>query len=247
MGVKKEETTENECKRKFRMGENVYLSNREIMLPVRMTTENDDYIRRIITVSIVDREDELFLCGLKTLIEWKAAVFYERSEMMFDETKKRVYMSISGGGHQLVKLETLGEISHEEKVFHIEKKGVGANKKEIEKLHRHPQTPLDTIQTPTDTDRYLQTLSRHREKNSDTIQTSTDTIRHHPETYRLYQTPSRHPHTLADTIQTPTDTIETPRQLQTPLDTIQAPTDTFRHLPDTQRYLQTPSRHPQKL
>ena len=136
MGVKKEETTENECKRKFRMGENVYLSNREITLPVRMKTENDDYIRRIITVSIVDREDELFLCGLKTLIEWKAAVFYERSEMMFDETKKRVYMSISGGGHQLVKLETLGEVSHEETVFYIEKNGVGANKKEIEKLHR---------------------------------------------------------------------------------------------------------------
>ena len=136
MGVKKEETTENECKRKFRMSENVYLSNREIMLPVRMKTENDYYIRRRITVSIVYREDELFLCGLKTLIEWKAAVFYERSEMMFDETKKRVYMSISGGGHQLVKLETLGEISHEETVLYIEKNGIGANKKEIEKLHR---------------------------------------------------------------------------------------------------------------
>ena len=56
--------------------------------------------------------------------------------MMFDETKKRVYMSISGGGHQLVKLETLGEISHEETVFYIEKNGIGANKKEIEKLDR---------------------------------------------------------------------------------------------------------------
>ncbi len=118
------------------MGENVYLSNREITLPVRMKTENDDYIRRIITVSIVDREDELFVCGLKTLIEWNAAVFYQRSEMMFDETKKRVYMSISGGGHQLVKIETLGKISHEETVFYIGKNGVRANKKEIEKLHR---------------------------------------------------------------------------------------------------------------
>ena len=122
MGVKKEETTENECKRKFRMGENVYLSNKEITLPVRMKTESDDYIRRMITVSIVDKDDELFLCGLKTLIDWKAAVFYEKSEMMFDETKKRVFMNISGGGHQLVKLETLGEISNEETVLYIEKK-----------------------------------------------------------------------------------------------------------------------------
>ena len=45
-------------------------------------------------------------------------------------------MNISGGGHQLVKLETLGEISHEETVFYVEKNGVGANKNEIEKLHR---------------------------------------------------------------------------------------------------------------
>ena len=80
MEVKKDEITENECKRKFKMGENIYLSNREITLPVRMKTEKDDYIRRMITVSIVDREDELFLCGLKTLIEWKAAVFYEKSD-----------------------------------------------------------------------------------------------------------------------------------------------------------------------
>ena len=45
-------------------------------------------------------------------------------------------IQISGGGHQLVKLETLGEISHEETVFSIEKKGIGANKNDIEKLHR---------------------------------------------------------------------------------------------------------------
>ena len=33
-------------------------------------------------MSIVNREDELFLCGLKTLIEWKAAVFYEICEIV---------------------------------------------------------------------------------------------------------------------------------------------------------------------
>ena len=70
------------------------------------------------------------------MIERKAAAFYEKSGMIFDETKKRVYMSISGGGHQLVKLETLGEISHEETVSYIENNGIGVNKIEIEKLHR---------------------------------------------------------------------------------------------------------------
>ena len=58
-------------------------------------------------------------------------MFYEKSKMIFDETNKRVYISISEDSHQLVKLETLGEISHDETVFYIEKNGVGANKKEI--------------------------------------------------------------------------------------------------------------------
>ena len=36
----------------------------------------------------------------------------------------------------MVKLETLGEISDEETIFFIEKKGIGAKKKDIEKVHR---------------------------------------------------------------------------------------------------------------
>ena len=90
----------------------------------------------MVTVSIVDREDELLLCGLKILKEWTAAVYHKKFELKFDNSQKRVNIQISGGGHQLVMLETLGEISDEETVFYIEKKGIGANKKDIEKLHR---------------------------------------------------------------------------------------------------------------
>ena len=57
----KDEVIEKECNRKFKIEENIYLSNREITLPVRMKTDKDDYIRSIITVSIVNRKDELFL------------------------------------------------------------------------------------------------------------------------------------------------------------------------------------------
>ena len=39
MDVKKDEIKEKECKRKFKMGENIYLSKREIRLPVKMRTE----------------------------------------------------------------------------------------------------------------------------------------------------------------------------------------------------------------
>merc|ERR1711873_44647 len=69
-------------------------------------------------------------------MERKAAVHYEKCKLRFDDSQKRLKIQISGGGHQLVKLETLGEISDEETVLYIEKKGVGANKKEIEKMHR---------------------------------------------------------------------------------------------------------------
>ncbi len=86
-------------------------------------------MKKMITVSVVDREDELFLCGLNTLMEWKAAVYYEKCELRFDDSQKRVKI-------QLVKLKTLGEISDEETVFYIEKKEIGAYKKDIEKMHR---------------------------------------------------------------------------------------------------------------
>ena len=54
MEVKENEISEKVCNRKFKMGENVYLSNREIALPVRMKTNSDDNIRKMITVSILD-------------------------------------------------------------------------------------------------------------------------------------------------------------------------------------------------
>ena len=83
------------------MGENIYLSNKEISIPVRMKTEDDDFIMKTVTISMIDREDELFLCGLKTLMEWKAAIHFDKGELEFKESQKRVYMKMSGGGHQL--------------------------------------------------------------------------------------------------------------------------------------------------
>lgn len=69
----------------------------------------DDYIRKRIVVNVIDREGDLFLYGMKTLQEWKVAVFYERNEMEFNLTKKRVFMEMSKRGHQYVKLEVVGE------------------------------------------------------------------------------------------------------------------------------------------
>ena len=101
-----------------------------------MRTDNDDFMMKMVTISVVDRTYELILCGLKTLMEWKAAVYYEKCELKFDDSQNIGNIQISGGGHQLVKLKTLGDISDEETVFYMEKKEIGANKKDIQKLHR---------------------------------------------------------------------------------------------------------------
>ena len=49
-------------------------------------------------------------------------MYYEKCELRFDDSQKRVKIQISGSGHQLVKLETLGEISDEETVFKLKRK-----------------------------------------------------------------------------------------------------------------------------
>merc|ERR1711996_34117 len=100
-----------------------------VVMMMMMRTDDDSFMKKMITISVVNRDDDLFLCGLKTLMEWKAAVFYEKCELRFDDSQKKVKIQISGGGHQLVKLETLGEISNEEAVFYIEKKKVGEEEK----------------------------------------------------------------------------------------------------------------------
>ena len=91
------------CNRKFCFGEKVYKSEREITMPVAIKSENGDHIKKMITISIIDREEDLFLCGLKKLKQWRAAVFYESNKMMFIETNKKVYRY----GHQLVKFQLL--------------------------------------------------------------------------------------------------------------------------------------------
>ena len=42
--------------------------------------------------------------------------------------KKRVFIEMSNGGHQLVKLEKVGEKSHEESIHYVEKEKI-INKK----------------------------------------------------------------------------------------------------------------------
>ena len=55
--------------------------------------------------------------------------------MKFDVTKKRVSMEMSKGGHQLVKLESLGEWSQERSILYVKQNDVSLNKSSMEKVH----------------------------------------------------------------------------------------------------------------
>ena len=56
-------------------------SYKEVTMLIVIKVGDRDYIRKNINVNVIDREEDLFLCGLETLREWKAAVFYENNEM----------------------------------------------------------------------------------------------------------------------------------------------------------------------
>ena len=90
--LNKDDIIKKEYNRRFKMGENIYLSNKEITLPVRMKTDDHDFIMMMVTESVVDKEDKLFLCGLKTLMDWNAAIHYNKCELKFDDSQKRVYI-----------------------------------------------------------------------------------------------------------------------------------------------------------
>ena len=63
-------------------------SEKKITIPVLIEVKNGDNIRNIITLKIIEREDDLVLFRLKTLTDWNAVVFYEANERMFNDIKK---------------------------------------------------------------------------------------------------------------------------------------------------------------
>ena len=56
-------------------------------LPLSIKVGNDDYIKKRIVAYVIDRVEDLFLCQLKTLKEWKTVVFYKRKETDLIEIK----------------------------------------------------------------------------------------------------------------------------------------------------------------
>ena len=51
------------CVRCFRLGKTLYRTTSEVVFPIVIKVENDDFIRQEITASIIDSEGITFLCG----------------------------------------------------------------------------------------------------------------------------------------------------------------------------------------
>ena len=79
--VDEKELEYRNCVRRVRFGENVYLSTKEVKFPLIVKVEDGDYIKREVVANIVEKEEELFLCGRTTLQEWKAAVFFDENRL----------------------------------------------------------------------------------------------------------------------------------------------------------------------
>ena len=69
MEVDARDVEEKSCNRRFRFGEKVYKNYQEVTMPIIMNAGDEDYVRKNISVNVKDREEDLFLCGLKTLRE----------------------------------------------------------------------------------------------------------------------------------------------------------------------------------
>ena len=78
------------CLRKFRFGENGYVSTREVKIPIIMLTQMGTELKKDVIASLIGKEEELFLCRLIKLVYWKETVFYEENKLEFTFQSKRV-------------------------------------------------------------------------------------------------------------------------------------------------------------
>ena len=66
----------------------------------------DDFIKREVTVNMIDSNNVNFLYSKETLKEWKRVLDFEDSKLVFKEKNKEIHLI--KGSHFLVKLELVG-------------------------------------------------------------------------------------------------------------------------------------------
>lgn len=106
--VNDNEVTKRSCLRRFRLGKMLFVSRVEVTLPIVITMENNDYIKRKMTANIIDSDKITFLCK-KTLTSQKTELSFHDNKLKFTEIGKSTQLNQSEGGHMTMNLENVGE------------------------------------------------------------------------------------------------------------------------------------------
>ena len=56
-------------------------------------------MKKEVIANMIDKEDELFMCGRQMSTEWNTAVFFKENRLEFTETKKKASLELSTGVH----------------------------------------------------------------------------------------------------------------------------------------------------
>ena len=115
--IDNDEIKKNNCARRFCLGKTLYISELEVQFPVIMKTDTNDFIRREVTANVIISDEVTFLCGKKTVKEWKTTLDFADDKLRFKEKDKCVDLAVSEGGHLLAKLELVCKWNNDEAVY----------------------------------------------------------------------------------------------------------------------------------
>ena len=124
------------CARRFRLGKTLYVNNVEVTFPIVMKTDKNDFIKRNVVANVIDSKEVTFLCGKKTVKDWKTTLDFSEDKLEFKEKDKSVNLMVSEGGHMLAKLELVGKWNNDDVVYLVEKEEDISSFKAVKKIHK---------------------------------------------------------------------------------------------------------------
>ena len=104
MKVDESEIERKNCCRRFRMGETTYISEVEIRFPIVLKTDEGEYMKRELTVHIIDAERVNFLLGRESIMELDMMLDLPGDRIVFKEKGMKVETVESKGGHSAINL-----------------------------------------------------------------------------------------------------------------------------------------------
>merc|ERR1712074_396073 len=113
--VDNEEISKSSSNRRFRLGKTPYISTEKVTFPVVIKTDDNDFMKRIVTANVIQSNEVNFLCGEETLVDWRTVLDFEEKKLGFKDPQKKV--DLIKESHLVVKLELVGKWKEDEAVF----------------------------------------------------------------------------------------------------------------------------------